>query len=62
MPTKNHLKSTEKQLSVINKSRVRLSNNTRQPATVSRVFELAKYYEMVFLKILPSAYVDGGFS
>ena len=32
---------------------------TRQPATASSVFELAAYFEMVFLKILPSAKMAG---
>ena len=30
--------------------------NTRRPATVSSVFELAANFEMVFFEILPSAW------
>ena len=33
--------------------------NTRQPAVGSRTFELAEYFEMVFIEILPSVNVAG---
>ena len=33
--------------------------STRRPATASGVFELAAYFEMVFLEILPSAWKPG---
>ena len=42
--------------------RMFIAANTRRPATGGRVFELAEYFEMVFLEILPSAYVSDGFS
>ena len=36
-----------------------IAANTRRPAIGSRVFELAEYFEMVFLEILPSVQVTG---
>ena len=36
-----------------------IAANTRQPATASSVSELAVYFEMVCLKILPSAWKLG---
>ena len=33
-----------------------IAANTRRPATGGGVFELAQYFKMVFLEILPSAW------